>query len=141
MQRSTCLSPFCGEQAPYRATVCPACGRPAFEDEELARRGRHVLQLGIILASTMAAVVWMLAANLAAALDGRPPGNPAASAENARLVIVVLGAMLLMGLALVVSGVQMVRGRSSLWSTRLAILLFAAALLAIGAFVVRAYLP
>ncbi len=88
----------------------------------------------------MAAVVWMLAANLAAALDGRPLGNPAASAENARLVITALGAMLLMGLALVVSGVQMVRGRSSLWSTRLAILLFAAALIAVCAFVIRAYL-
>jgi hypothetical protein len=125
---------------PYRASVCPACGRPAFGDEELARRGRHVLQLGAILAFTMAAVVWMLAANLAAALDGRPLGNPAASAENARLVIIVLGAMLLMGLALVVSGVQMIRRRSSLWSTRLAILLFAAALIAVCAFVIRAYL-
>ena len=61
MQRSTCLSPFCGEQTLYRAPICPACGRPTFGDEELARRGRHVLELGVILASTMAAVVWMLA--------------------------------------------------------------------------------
>lgn len=140
MQQSTCLSPFCGTQTPYTVPACPACGRPAFDDEELARRGRHVLQLGAILASVMAAVIWMLAANLAAALDGRFSRHPAASAENARLVIVLLGAMLLMGLALIVSGIKMIRARSSLWSTRLAIILFVSALLAIGAFIVRAYL-
>lgn len=140
MHQSTCLSPFCGEQTLSRAQACPACGRPAFDDEEIARRGRHVLQLGIILAFAMAAVVWMLGANLAAALEGQLSRNHAASAANARLVIVVLGAMLLMGLALIVSGVQMIRGRSSFWSTRLAIFLFMSALLAIGAFIVRAYL-
>lgn len=139
MQQSTCLSPACGKQTPYRAPLCPACGRQAFDDAELARRGWHVLQLGVILVVAMAAAAWMLSTNLAAALGGQLLGNPAATAGNARLVVIIFGAMLLMGVAVVVSGVQMIRARSSLWSTRLAIALFLTALLALGAFVLLAY--
>ncbi len=136
----TCLSPFCGERTPYPVAACPSCGRAVFADDDVARRGWHVLQLGAILSLTMGAVIWMLASNLAAALAGEPLRNPAASAENARLVIVVLAAMLLMGIALIVSGANMIRGRSSLWSTRLAILLFVSALGSIALFVTRACL-
>lgn len=139
MPHSSCLSPFCGVQTRDAVSTCPACGRPAFGDAEVARRGRHVAQLGAILTLIMGAAIWMLAPNLAAALAGEPLPNPAASAGNARLAIVILAAMLLMGLALLVSGIRMTRARPSLWSTRAAILLFAVALVAVGAFIVRAY--
>ena len=140
MPQSSCLSPLCGEQTPYIATTCPVCGRAAFGDAELTRRGWHVVQLGAIQSLVMAAAIWMLAPNLVAALAGAPLRNPAATAANAQLVLVTLGTMLLMGMALFVSGIRMIRGRSSLWSTRAAILFFLAALFAIAAFILRAYL-
>lgn len=140
MPGSSCLSPFCGAQSPGSAPTCPACGRPAFGEVEVARRGWHVVQLGAIQSLVMAAVIWMLAPNLRAALAGELLRNPAANAQNALLVVTILGAMLLMGIALFASGIRMIRGRSSRWSTRAGILLFLTALLAIAAFVVRAYL-
>ncbi len=58
--RSTCLNPFCGTGAPHQATQCPKCGRQAFDDDEIARRGRHVLLLGLLLTAIMSGVFWML---------------------------------------------------------------------------------
>ena len=131
MSDSVCLSPFCGARTAERVHRCPACGRRMFGRDELAARGRHVLLLGLILAGVVGGVVWFWSSGLFPAAAGQSvPGFRGTSFE-ARTLLFAFAALILTGVCFTVSGASMIAGRSSRTSTRAAILLFAAALVAI----------
>ena len=137
--RSTCLNPLCGARVPYRTLRCPKCGRPAFGDDEIARRGRHVLSLGLILTAIMGGVFAMLASGLAAALGGNSGGGFRGSPEQAWLAILGFGSLLAFGIAMAVSGLQMITRGSSRFATIAGIALFTISTAAIGTLLWSAY--
>lgn len=139
--RSTCLSPFCGQRILERSTVCPACGRQMFDREEIARRGRHILQLGLILAGVMGGVIWFWAPGIMRAIGGLPRTSFVGTAEQAWWVLSGLGAIGLTGFAFALSGGLMILGRDSRVVTIAAIGLFLAGLACFGAVLVSAYAP
>jgi len=136
--RSTCLSPFCGQRVPERTARCPRCGRQMFGDEEIARRGRHVLQLGLILAGLMGALLWLWPGPLAA-IVGTPQTSFRGTAGQAWTIVLGLGAIGLTGIAFVLSGGLMILGRVSRVATIAAIGLFAAGLACLAAGLVSAW--
>jgi ABC-type transport system involved in multi-copper enzyme maturation permease subunit len=137
--RSTCLNPFCGTRVPHRATQCPKCGRQAFNDDEIARRGRHVLLLGLLLAAIMSGVFWMLGHEIIAALGGNANAGFRGSPGQAKLAFIGFGSLLAVGTTMAVSGLLMIAGRSSRVTTCTGIALFAASLVAIAMLLISAY--
>ena len=93
--RSICLNPFCGTHVPQ----CPKCGRQAFDAGEIARRGRHVLLLGLLLAAIMGGVFWMLGRGIIAALGGNANGGLCGSAGQAKLAFIGFRSLLAAGTA------------------------------------------
>lgn len=136
---STCLSPFCGQRLPGRATLCPNCGRPMFDAAEIARRGRHVGQLGLILAGLMGGVLWFWAPGMMRAMAGAPRASFTGTADQAWWMLAGLGAIGLTGVAFALSGALMILDRASRAATVAAILLFAAGLACVGVVLVSAY--
>lgn len=139
MSGSTCLNPLCGTRVPHRVSQCPRCGRQAFGAEEIARRGSHVLGLGVILAAIMGAVIVFLAPGILAALAGNREAGFRGSPGQAQLALVGFGALLAFGCAMTLSGLQMIRGRSSRLSTCTGIMLFAISIAAIAMLLYSAY--
>lgn len=123
----------------HRTPQCPKCGRLAFGDDEIARRGRHVLLLGLILAAIMGGVFWMLRHGIVAALGGTATAGFRGSAAQATLALTGFGSLSAFGLTPAFSGAQMIAGRSSRVVTGTAILLFAGSPAAIGALLFTAH--
>lgn len=136
---STCLNPFCGKRVPHRAVRCPKCGRQAFDDDEIARRGRHVLLLGLLLVAIMGAVFWMLGHGMIAALAGQADAGFRGSPGQAKLALIGFGSLLAFGAAMAASGLLMIAGRSSRVSTCAAMILFAVSVAAIAILLVSTY--
>lgn len=137
--RSTCLSPFCAQRVPERTVRCPACGRPMFDDAEIARRGRHVGQLGLILAGVMGGVLWFWAPGMMRAMAGTPRTSFTGTAEQAWWMLAGLGAIGLTGVAFALSGGLMILGRASRVATMVAIGLFLTGLGCLAVVLVSAY--
>lgn len=136
MSGSTCLNPLCAPRITHRVTQCPRCGRQAFSKEEIARRGSHVFGLGAILAAIMGGVIFFLAPGILAALAGNRDAGFRGSPGQAQLALVGFGALLAFGCAMMLSGLRMIKGRSSRLSTCTAIALFA---ISVGAIVTLLY--
>lgn len=131
MNERVCLSPFCGARTAEPVPRCPACGRPVFGREELARRGRHVMLLGLILAGVVGGLVWSWSSLLPSAAGTPTPGFRGTGFE-ARTLLFGFVALILTGVSFTASGALMIAGRSSRTTTRAALLLFAAAVAAIA---------
>jgi hypothetical protein len=139
MSNSTCLNPLCGTRLSHHVARCPRCGRQAFDDAEIARRGRHVALLGLILIAAMSGVLWMLGKGIVAALGGDAGSGFRGSPGQAKLALAAFGSMLAFGAALVVSGILMIARRSSRVATGLAILIFAIAIVTTALLLASAY--
>src|SRR5688572_23904111 len=97
--RSTCLSPRCGTHLPEQRAHCPNCGRRMFGDEEVGRRGRHLLPLGFVLAGTMVFAGWAL--DLLPAIAGAPGSSFRGTTAMAWVLTIGFGAIGLMGVSAV----------------------------------------
>lgn len=128
--RSTCLSPRCGTRLLEQRAHCPDCGRRMFGDDEVGRRGWHILPLGFILAGTMGFAGWAL--DLLPAIAGAPGSSFGGTAAMAWVLLIGFGSIGLMGVSTVVAAVQMILGRSSRAATIAMILLFALGAIFIG---------
>lgn len=102
-----------------------------FGRDQIASRGRHVILLGLILVGIVGGVVWFWSPSLVSAAAGHPVPGFRGTAFQARTLLFAFTALILTGACFTASGSLMVAGRSSLMSTRSAIFLFAAALVAI----------
>lgn len=118
---------------------CPACGRLMFDDGEIARRGRHVLQLGLILAGLMGGLLWFWAPGMIRTIAGASPTSFVGTADQAWWMFAGLSGIGVAGLGFAASGTLMILGHSSRTSTIAAIALFVAALACLGVVLVSAY--
>ena len=137
--RSTCLSPFCGARVLKRLQRCPKCGRQMFDDHEIGRRGWHVLQLGMILAGMMGAILWFWWPGLSKAIAGEPRTSFLGTSEDAYWMLLLLVGLMLSGVAFVGSALMMITGRSSRLATCAGVLLFALSLIVIAVILIDAY--
>lgn len=138
MTERICLSPFCGARTAEPVPRCPACGRPIFGLAEIARRGRHLILLGLILVGIVGGLVWSWSSSLLPAAAGTPTPGFRGTGFEARTLLFGFVALILTGASFAASGALMIAGRSSLATTRAALLLFAAAATAIAICLVSA---
>lgn len=131
MNERVCLSPFCGARTTEPLPRCPACGRQTFGREEIARRGRHLILLGLILVGIIGGLVWSWSSLLPSAAGTPTPGFRGTGFE-ARTLLFGFVALILTGVSFTASGALMIAGRSSRTTTRAALLLFTAAVVAIA---------
>lgn len=101
-----------------------------FGDDEVGRRGRHLLPLGFVLAGTMVFAGWAL--DLLPAIAGAPGSSFRGTTAMAWVLMIGFGAIGLMGVSTVVAAVRMILGRSSRDATIAMILLFALGSIFIG---------
>lgn len=110
-----------------------------FGAEEVARRGRHVLQLGLVLAGVIGAVLWFWAPGMVRTMSGASATSFAGSPDQARAVLLGLALILLTGVAFCVTGLQMIRGRPSRAATIVATGLFMASCSVLGFVLITTY--
>ncbi len=137
MNERVCLSPFCGARTAKPVLRCPACGRPVFGPDEIARRGRHVMLLGLILVGVIGGLVLSWSSLLPSAAGTPTPGFRGTGFE-ARTLLFGFVALILTGVSFTASGALMIAGRSSRTTTRAGILSFAAAVAAIAIVLISA---
>lgn len=123
MASGTCLSPTCGAKVEGLAPICPQCGEPMPAGRA---RGWVLVCIGIFLMLFMGAI---------AAMVGRPMLQPGVevggstftgTAEQARTVIQLFGAIILFGAVSAAYGVYMIAtGRQSRTFVVAALLIFA----------------
>lgn len=128
--RSTCLSPFCGTRILDRRVHCPNCGRRMFSDEEIGRRGWHILPLGFVLAGAMIFATWAL--DVLPAIAQAPESGFRGTASMAWVLLLGFGSIGLMGVSVIAAAIQMILGRSSRIATIAMVLLFLLGLVFIG---------
>lgn len=109
-----------------------------FDAAEIARRGRHVGLLGLILAGLMGALLWLWPGPLAA-IAGAPQTSFRGSVGQAWGIVLGLGAIGLTGVAFAIGGGLMIAGRASRAATVAAIALFVAGVGCLGVALVLAY--
>lgn len=106
---------------------------------EVARRGRHVLQLGLILAAVIGAVLWFWTPGMLRTISGASATSFLGTADQARAVLLGLSMIMLTGVAFCLSGVAMIRGHSSRAATLAAICLFVSGCMVLGFVLVAVY--
>jgi hypothetical protein len=110
-----------------------------FSPAEVARRGRHVLQLGLILAGVIGAVLWFWTPGMLRTMSGSPATSFLGTPNQARAVLLGLSLIMLTGVAFCLSGVRMIVGRSSRAATVAALGLFLCGCTVLGFVLVDAY--
>lgn len=110
-----------------------------FGAAEVARRGRHVLQLGLILAGVIGAVLWFWTPGMLRTMSGASPTSFVGQPDQARAVLLALGLLLFTGVAFCLSGARMIFGHSSRIATIVAIALFVAGCTVLGWVLIDAY--
>lgn len=110
-----------------------------FGAAEVARRGRHVLQLGLILAGVIGAVLWFWSPGMARVMAGASATSFVGSPDQARAMVLGLSLLMLTGMAFCLSGIRMIQGHSSRAATIVAISLFLAGCSVLGLVLIDAY--
>lgn len=100
-----------------------------FGDADIARRGWHVLMLGLILSGLMGAVTWFTAPKLLGAIAGAPGSTFAGPPIQAFWMLLAFGTLAAAGVAFIITAARMINARSSRLTTIAAILLILAGVL------------
>ena len=113
-EQSTCLSPLCGITIEGNAKKCPKCGWAMKSSRNIRIRGWILLACGLFLALFMGWITWTLWPNLVR--PGKDYGSASfnGTADQARMILGLFGAVILFGALGTVNALYMITtGRQS----------------------------
>ena len=129
---STCLAPSCRTVAEGTVATCPACGGKMRTPRTVRVAGWVLLVCGVFLAGFMSYLWSALAPSMAHPGDTAGGATFTGTAEQARAIFTMFGAVIVFGLASIAYGLWMiVTGRRSI-AMMIGVLVLAAALIAIA---------
>ncbi|HEX7695708.1 MAG TPA: hypothetical protein VF409_14545 [Sphingomonas sp.] len=129
---STCLAPSCRTVAEGTVTVCPACGGKMRTPRAVRAAGWVLLACGAFLAGLMSYLWAVLAPSMAHPGDTVGGTSFTGTADQARAIVTMFGAVIVFGLAAIAYGLWMiVTGRRSV-AMMIGVLVLAVALIAIA---------
>ena len=133
MSYNVCQDPKCAELVEGRASICPKCGGPMRSAGESPVRGVVLLVIGLFLLGLMGTISLALLPGLT------HPGQELAdgsrfngTAEQARMVLILFGLVLVFGLMAVLNGIYMIATRRQSWFFIIATLALAALIVFAG---------
>jgi len=129
---STCNDPTCAVALEGKVPACPKCGGPMRQVGESPVRGWILVVLGAFLILFMGAITLMLAPtmlNPGETIDG---SSFTGTAEQARMALLLFGAVILFGFVAFANGIYMLRTKRQSKGFVVATLVLAAVLLVLG---------
>lgn len=129
---STCLAPSCRTTAEGTVATCPACGGRMRTPRSVRMAGWVLLVCGVFLAGLMSYLWSALAPSMAHPGDTVGGTSFTGTADQARAIVTMFGAVIVFGLAAIAYGLWMiVTGRRSI-AMMIGVLVLAAILIGIA---------